>query len=456
MQLLDGLFRSPAVEPFFTDAATVQSILDFEAALARAEASAGVIPQESAASISAACRADLFDFRALAEAAASAGNLAIPLLQQLTALVAQASPGAARHVHYGATSQDALDTGMVLQLRAATRAVESDLDSIISALAALTSKHRRTPIVARTWLQHAIPSTFGFITAGWLDACLRRRSRLSNLLLESLALQFGGAAGTLASLHDRGAEVAALLARELSLPFPRVPWHSQRERIGEAATCYGLLAGSLAKIARDISLGTQTEIAELAEPAAGRGGSSTMPHKQNPLACAAILASTSRVPPLVATILAALSGEFQRSLGPWQSEWETVPQIVRLTAGAACRLAALLPDLVVDSDRMRANLDLTRGLVYAEAVTFALGQTIGRAAAHKLVQAACRRAQSECRHLREVLSSDREVANLLDATALARLFEPANYRGSAETFIDAVLAAADSQPRSASKSTVTG
>jgi 3-carboxy-cis,cis-muconate cycloisomerase len=457
MQLLDGFFRSPAVEPFFTDAATIQFILDFEAALARAEASAGIIPQNSAAAISSSCRADLFDLQALAQAVPAAGNIAIPLLKQLTAVVSRTSPEAARFVHYGATSQDAIDTGLVLEVRAATHAIQSDVEKIIASLAGLTALHRKTIIVARTWMQHALPTTFGFITAGWLDACLRHRQRLQNLLDQSLVLQFGGAVGTLAALHDRGPHVAALLAQELALPLPRFPWHSQRERIAEAAATCGLLSGTFGKIARDISLHMQTEVGELAEPAAaGRGGSSTMPHKQNPVACAAILAATSRVPALVSSVLSGLSGEYQRSLGPWQSEWETVPEIVRLTAGASHQMSTLLPNLVVNSERMRANLELSQGLIYAEAVTFALAHKIDRSAAAKLVEDACRRAQSERHHLRGVLSADREITAILTAQQLTQLFEPANYLGSADVFIDAVLAAEESQPKSASKSTVTG
>jgi 3-carboxy-cis,cis-muconate cycloisomerase len=446
MQLLDGFFRSPAVEPLFADVATVQSILDFEAALARAEARAGLIPQDSAAAISASCRADLLYLPALRQAVANAGNLAIPLVKELTAIVARSSPDAARYVHYGATSQDALDTGLFLQLRSATRRIQQDLDSIAVSLADLTARHQKTLLPARTWMQQALPTTFGFITAGWLDACLSHCARLEHLLGDSLALQFGGASGTLAALHDRGAEVALLLSEELALPLPLIPWHAQRERISEVAAAYGLLAGTLSKIARDLSLHMQTEVGELSEPGAtGRGGSSTMPHKQNPVACAAILATTSRVPALVSTILDSLSGEYQRSLGAWQSEWETVPEIVRLAAGASHHLAALLPRLVVNSDRMRANLELTNGLIYAEAVTFALSKKIDRFAAHRLVEGACRRAQSEQRHLREVLCGDREVGTLLDSKSLHELFEPANYLGSAHRFIEAVLTAAHSR-----------
>ena len=446
MQLLDGLFRSPAVEPFFTDAATVQSILNFEAALARAEARAGVIPEAAGATITAACRTELFDLAALARAVYPAGNLAIPLIKQLTAIVARSSPGSAGYIHFGATSQDALDTALVLQVRSATRSIQTELDRTITALTDLTSAHRKTFLVARTWLQHALPTTFSFITAGWLDACLRHRGPLQNLLDESLALQFGGAVGTLAALGDRGSQVASFLAEELALPLPRIPWHAQRERIAEVATTYGRLAGTYSKIARDLSLHMQPEFGELSEPVSpSRGGSSTMPHKQNPVACAAILAAASRVPPLVATILSALPGEFQRSLGAWQSEWETLPEIVRLAAGASHHLAELLPNLVIHPEKMLANLELTKGLIYAEAVTFALTSELNRAAAHKLVEDACRRAQSTRRHLREILSADPTVASILDAAALARLFEPANYLGSANHFIDQVLTAATSQ-----------
>ena len=457
MQLLDGFFRSPTVEPFFTDAAAVQSILDFEAALARAQARAGLIPESFASTIASFCRAELVDLPALAQAMPSAGNLAIPLVKQLTASVARTSPDAACRVHYGATSQDALDTGLVLQLRSATRALHAELETIVSSLAELTSAHRKTLLVARTWLQQALPTTFGFITAGWLDACLRHGERLNAALEHSLVLQFGGAAGTLAALRDRGALVASLLAEELALPLPRIPWHAQRDRIAEVATTYGLFSGTLGKIARDLALHMQTEVAELSEPtAAGRGGSSTMPHKQNPVACAAILASTSRVPPLVSTILSSLSGEYHRSLGPWQSEWETLPEIVRLSAGASHHLNGLLPRLAIHSDRMRANLELTHGLIYAEAITLALSEKLNRASAHQLVEEACRRAQSERRHLREILSSNAQVKAILDAQSLAQLFEPANYLGCAGAAIESVLSAANSQPRSASKSKATG
>jgi 3-carboxy-cis,cis-muconate cycloisomerase len=448
MHLLHGFFRSPSVEPLFSDSATVQSILDFEAALARAQARGGLISASAATAISSSCRVELFDLSSLAQAMPEAGNLAIPLLKQLNSIVGRNSPEALRYVHYGATSQDALDTGLVLQLRAAIRAISRDINAVSAALVELTETHRATLLVARTWLQHALPTTFGYITAGWLDAFLEHRKRLQDQLENSLVLQFGGAAGTLAALGDRGAQIAKLLAEELALPLARIPWHAQRERIAETATTLGLLSGTMAKIARDLSLYMQTEVGELSEPpSTGRGGSSTMPHKQNPVASAAILASASRVPALVSTVLTGLSGEYQRSLGAWQSEWETVPEIVRLTAGGTHQLAALLPRLTVHAEKMRANLDLTHGLIYAEAVSLALSEKLNRASAHKLLESACRRAQFEKRHLRAVLLEDADVTAILKPENIASLFEPANYLGSAGTFIDAVLAAARTQLR---------
>ena len=453
MHLLDGFFRSPTVEPLFNDIASVQAILNFEAALARAQNRAGLISAEAAQSIASSCRVELFDLPSLAQAMPSAGNLAIPLLKQLNALVARNSPEASRYVHFGATSQDALDTGMVLQLRASISAIEKDLDTILTTLIALTQTHRKTLLVARTWLQHALPTTFGYVTGGWLDAFLQHRERLDSSLEKSLVLQFGGAAGTLAALGTNGSQVAKFLAEELRLPLPRIPWHAQRERISETAATLALLSGTMAKIARDLSLYMQTEVGELSEPpSTGRGGSSTMPHKQNPVTSAAILACTMRVPALVSTVFSGLSGEYQRSLGAWQSEWEVVPEIVRLTAGASHQLASLLPRLRVNSEKMRSNLELTHGLIYAEAISLALSEKLNRSSAHKLVESACRRAQSEKRHLRAILSEDAEVTTILSPENIASLFEPANYLGSADVFIETVLAAAhigSSQKRAA-------
>jgi len=454
MPLLDGLFYSPSVEPFFSDLACVQAMLDFEAALARAEAKVGIVPSAAAAAITANCRAGLFDLNALSAAAPLSGNLAIPLVKQLTALVARQDSAAARFVHWGATSQDAIDTGLILQIRSATTAILSELDSLCDAFANLADKHRLTPIAARTLLQQALPTSFGFIVAGWLDALLRHRARLQALHKGVFVLQFGGAVGTLAALGPHGPSISKHLAEQLSLPLPSASWHSHRDRIGEIAASFGLLAGTLNKIARDLSLHTQTEIGELAEPhSPGRGGSSTMPHKQNPVACAAVLAATNRIPGLVSTLLAVQSQDHQRGLGSWHAEWTTLPEIVRLTAGALHHLAALAPKLQINTNRMRENLDATRGLIYAEAVSMTLAEKLGRAAAHEKIEAACLLANSSHRHLREVLASQRDTSSLLSSEELDRLFDPLNYLGSSSAMIDSILQAVrlrhQSQQRSA-------
>src|SRR5271170_7538407 len=441
MNLLDPLFRAQAVEKVFSNRATLQGMLDFEAALARAEARAGFIPVTAAQAIEAKCRAELYDMTALARAAANAGNLAIPLIKQLTVLVAQKDKNSSRYVHWGATSQDAIDTGRVLQLRQALTLISSELDLLAIALGELAFKNRETLVAARTWMQQALPTTFGFKVAGWLDAVDRHRTRLRETQERCLVLQFGGAVGTMAALGTRGLDVAANLAKELQLPLPELPWHSHRDRTGEIATTLGLCCGTLGKIARDISLHTQTEVGEVFEPSGdGRGGSSTMPHKRNPVTCAVVLSAAARVPALVSTMLGAMVQEQERGLGGWHSEWETLPEIVRLTAGALHHLATTVSELEIDQERMRQNLDLTHGLIFAEAVTMALAEKMPRSEAHELVQLACKRAQSSRRDLRSVLAQDAIMkANLSDAE-LDRLFTPANYLGVADQFIDRVLA----------------
>jgi 3-carboxy-cis,cis-muconate cycloisomerase len=439
-QLTAAMFSTDPMRQLFSDRSTIQRMLDFEAALARAEAVHGVIPKEAVAPIVAACDVAQMDPEALAQAAADAGNLAIPLVKQLTARVAQGDADAAKYVHWGATSQDVIDTGLVLQLRDALQQIDGDLGQLTCALAQLAAAHQATPLVGRTWLQHALPTTFGLKVAGWLDALLRHRQRLDQLRPRLLVLQFGGAAGTLASLGPQASAVAGTLATGLGLNLPDMPWHSQRDRVAETATVLGLLSGSLGKMARDISLQMQTEVAEVAEPSApGRGGSSTMPHKQNPVGCAAALAAAVRVPGLVATMLAAMVQEHERALGGWQAEWDTLPQIVQLTAGALRQMRQVAQGLAVDIDRMRINLDLTHGLIMAEAVSLALGAKMGRLQAHQLVQQACRSAVASDRHLREVLAENAQVSAELAPAELERLFEPTAYLGAAPVFVERVL-----------------
>jgi 3-carboxy-cis,cis-muconate cycloisomerase len=440
MNLLDPLFRWEAVAILFRDDACLQAMLDFEAALARAEAGAGVIPSSAASAIARKCRAELFDHKNLAEAAARAGNLAIPLVKHLKELVAADNKDAANFVHWGATSQDAIDTGMVLQCRAALALIAADANELCNALGNLADQHRATPIVGRTWMQHAVPTTLGMKFAGWLDALGRHRNRLRQTQQNCLVLQFGGAVGTLAALGSKGEAVSNQLANELKLALPEIPWHSHRDRTAEIATTLGLLTGTLGKIARDISLHAQTEIDELREPAEeGRGSSSTMPHKRNPVAAAAILSAAIRVPALVSTMLSAMVQEDERGIGGWHAEWETLPEIVCLAAGALHQLTIVMPHLEIDVQRMRQNLDLSNGLIFAEAVTAALGEKIGRSQARKLLDSANERAAKEKLSLRKVLDENPEIKKHLSPQELDRLFDPRNYSGNASQFIDLVI-----------------
>ncbi len=447
MSLLDPLFRYDTLDKLFSDEARIQGMLDFEAALARAEAASGIVPPSQAQIIAGRCRAEHFDLSAVAKDAAYAGNLAIPLVKKLTELVAHEDKDAARFVHWGATSQDAIDTGCILQVRGAFDLIDQDLARLSGTLVTLAETHRATPVVARTWMQQALPTTFGFILAGWLDAVSRHRKRLAEIKPRVLALQFGGAVGTLAALGGRGLQVAKALAGELRLSLPCIPWHTHRGRIAEIATTLGLCTGTLSKIARDISLHAQTEIAELAEPIfAGRGASSTMPHKRNPVTCAVVLAAAMRIPGLVNTLLSAMPQEEQRGLGGWHAEWETLPDIVRLSGGALHHLAEMLPGLEVDTQRMRHNLELTNGLIFAEAVTMALGDRMGKMPAHLLVEAACKKSREQKRHLKDILREESGLRGHLTPADLESLFDVRNYLGSADEFIHRVVAEAREFP----------
>jgi len=433
MRLFDELFSFEAIERVLSDASRLQGMLDFEAALAQAEARAGVIPAGAAQKIAAKCRVELFDLAAIRRETAHAGNAAIPLIKMLTELVAREDKDAARYVHWGTTSQDVIDTGCLLQLRSTFELMDLDLSALSTTLCALAERYRDTPVAARTWMQHALPTTFGFVVAGWLDAILRHRQRLTEIRPRALSLQFGGAVGTLAALAGRGPEVAKALAEELQLSLPAAPWHSHRDRIAEVATTLGLLTGTLGKIA-------QTEVQELFEPAGdGRGGSSTMPHKRNPVTSAVVLAAAIRVPGLVSTMLAAMLQEQERGLGPWHAEWETLPEIVRLSGGALHHMAELLPALEVNPERMRRNLEATHGLIFAEAVSTALADRMGKMAAHMLVEAACKTAQEQNRHLLEVLREEPGLRGHLAPADLASLFELRNYLGSAAELVRRVL-----------------
>jgi 3-carboxy-cis,cis-muconate cycloisomerase len=428
------------VQQLFGPAERVQKMLDVEAALARAQAALGIVPAHAAEVIAQAARADGFDLEALASAAPAAGNLAIPLVKALTDHVRTADADAARFVHWGATSQDVIDTGLVLQIREALPIVLSDLDRAATAAAAHARRHATTPMAARTWLQQAAPTTFGLKAAGWLDALGRTSDGVRRAVDAACVLQFGGAAGTLAALGERGLEVAERLGGELGLPVPVIPWHAQRERLAALACALGVLCGTLGKIARDLSLLAQTEIDEVAE---GRpGGSSAMPHKRNPVMSARALAAAVRAPGLVATMLSAMPQEHERALGGWQAEWDTLPTLVIVAADGAEAVAEALEGLEIHAGRMRRNLDVTRGLVMAEAVAMTLAPHIGRAAAHELVEAATRRAIEEDRALADVLTEDAAITRWLDRSAIEAALRPESYLGAAAAFVSRVLSAA--------------
>ena len=444
--LLAPMLSSAAMRTVCDDATTLQHMLDFEAALARAEAATGVIPRAAVDAIAKAGNAESFDMADLAEAATRSGNLAIPLVKALTSAVAKSNPEAARYVHWGATSQDVIDTAVMLTLRAGIDVLLVDLDRAIAGFAALARKHRNTAVVARTWLQHALPMPFGLKLAEYAAALHRSKLRLARLREETLALQFGGAAGTLAALGDKGLDVSEALARELKLPLPEAPWHTHRDRIAEAASVFAIIAGTCGKIARDVSLMMQTDVGEAFEPAGeGRGGSSTMPHKRNPVAAASALGAATMAPNLAATIFAAQVQDHERSAGPWHAEWPTLPALMLVTSGALAAIVDLAEGLEVDGARMRENLNATHGLIMAEAVTFALAEKIGKSDAHHLIEAASKKALADKKHLRDVLTSDSKVTDHLDAKQIAGLFEPMAYQGASQALIDRLLASLETK-----------
>jgi 3-carboxy-cis,cis-muconate cycloisomerase len=440
-RLFDPLFTTDSMREIFSDRRRLQGMLDFEAALARALVRAGVAPAESVSAVAAQCSADKFAMDVLAREAALAGNLAIPLVKALTAAVAKSDPKAAGFVHWGATSQDAIDTGLVLQLREALDLLQRELAQFSSALARVIETHQSTLLAGRTWLQQASPVTLGLKVAGWLDAIHRQQARIAQARKEVATLQFGGAVGTLAALGEKGPAVAAALASELKLELPGIPWHTHRDRFAEVATTLGLLVGTLGKMARDISLLAQTEVGEVLEPAeSGRGGSSTLPHKRNPVGSAVVLAAAIRVPALVSVMLSAMVQEHERGLGGWHAEWETLPEIFLLAAGALAQMARMLDGIEVFAEHMTHNLGATHGLLLSEAVAIALAKRIGRSPAHQLVERAAHRALESGRPLRDLLLEDQEVRAHFSSAEIDGLLDPQNYTGSAASMIQRVLA----------------
>jgi len=452
MRLIESLATTAPLAEIFSDRSILQAMLDFEVALARSEARFKIVPRSAADAIAAAAKVEEFDAAALAEAVSRAGTAAIPLVKMLTEHVRSVDPAAAGFVHWGATSQDVADTAVVLLLKRAQSILDSDIRRLEDALQGLATDHDASVMLGRTLLQPAPPTTFGLKAAGWLSAISRSHKRLDDTFAEVLVVQFGGASGTLASLGKHGIAIGRALADELDIGFPDAPWHAHRDRLAELLCACGVLTGSLGKMARDISLLMQGEVSEAAEPGGvGRGGSSTMPHKRNPIGCALTLAAAVRVPGLVASFLSAMVQEHERAVGGWQAEWPTVSGIVQATGLAIASMAEVAEGLTVDAARMRANIEATRGVIFAERAMMLLGETIGRDAAHKLLEDATRQSIKQQRHLADVLAEMPEVVRHLDSAILRELEVPERYLGVADEFRIRLLASARGRKMGKSK-----
>jgi len=441
--LFGDMFGTEAMRAVFGECAFIARCIEVEAALARAQARLGIVPADAAAAISVAAaeldtHPERLDHARLKRETANVGYPILPLVRQLSEKAGEAG----RYLHWGATTQDIMDSAVVLQIRAGLDLIEADLTAARGHIAALARKYRDTPMAGRTHLQHALPVTFGYKAAVWLSALDRHAARLAQLRPRVLVVQFGGAAGTLASLGS-GAEAlrtCAELARELNLGEPPITWHVARDGIVETVQFLALLGGSLGKIAYDLMLMSATEFAEAAEPfVAGRGSSSTMPQKRNPISCELILAAAKALRQHAGLVLDAMVSDFERATGPWHVEWIAVPESFGYAAGAMHQSEFMLGGLVVDVARMERNLGMTHGLIVAEAVMMGLAPALGRNEAHDLVYDACREAIEQDKPLADVLLATPQVADALGADKVRALTEPANYLGAAPAMVNRVL-----------------
>ena len=440
MRMYDPLFTTLEMAEVFSFSSFVGWMLEFEIALAEALEQTGVIPAGCSDSIR-KVDPDALDCDAIARGGRSAGNLCIPFVKILTEKVAEVDPVAAGYVHWGATSQDVIDSAMMLQMKAALPLLEADLNKTCDGLVKMIRANVDTVMSGRTWLQQGPPITLGLKVAGWLDALHRHKVRLARVRSESIALQFGGAVGTLAALGGEGIAVTEFLALKLGLPAPEMPWHTQRDRIVDIATTLGALVGTLGKMARDVSLLMQTEVGEFLEPAGeGRGGSSTMPHKRNPVASAVMLSAAMRVPGLVSTMLSAMVQEHERGVGGWHAEWETLTEIVRLTAGCLRCAEEIAEGAIVEVAAMQVDLDILRGVAMAEGVAFALARRAGKAQSHRIVEEISQRALREKISMKDAIAGEPSIQEHFTREELLLLLEPANYLGVHRMFIQRVLA----------------
>lgn len=430
-------FGTPAMRAVFADEAAVARYVEVEVALAAAEARAGVIPKEAAAAIKRLARAGAIDMGKLKAETDLVGYPIVGVVHQLAKQCGEAG----RYVHWGATTQDIMDTATVLQVKAGLGLIGEDLAALDAALAGLADKHRNTVMAGRTHLQHALPVTFGYKAAVWLGMIARHRRRLAELEPRVLVGQFAGAAGTLASLGDKGLAVHDALMEELGLGRPDAPWHAARDNVAEVGAFLGLVTGTLAKIATDVMLLMQTEVGEAFEPfMQGRGSSSTMPQKRNPISCEFIVAAAKVVRQSAGLLLDAMAADHERATGPWQLEWVALPEAFIASSGALRQARFMLEGLIIDAGRMRRNLDITGGLIVAEAVMMALAKHVGRGDAHDLVYGACRAALDKGSTLLDELKHRPAVTQHLNAKRLAELTDPVNYLGSAPAMVDRALA----------------
>ncbi len=434
--ILGTLYGSDGMRAVFDEQAYFQRMLDVEAALARVQARLGIIPEAAAAAIVAAATIENLSVTDLATSARNVGYPVVGLVRGLSAAVGEHGGW----THWGATTQDIMDTATVLQVREGLALIRTELVVIAHALAAQAERHRDTLIAGRTHLQHALPTTFGLKCATWLQPLLSHVQRLDQLRPRVEVVEFGGAAGTLASLGDDGIRVMEGLAAELGLGAPLAPWHVCREGLAESVGFLGLVSGSLAKIATDVILLAQSELGEMAEPyVAGRGASSTMPQKRNPIASEYILAAARGVQALVPLMQGAMAQDHERATGPWQAEALALPQAFVLTHGALLHTRAIAEGMVVDAAHMRRNLHATGGLIVAEAVMMGLAPHLGRGEAHHVVKHACDRALAAGITLADALAEEPAVTARLDRTAIEKLTDPAGYLGSAHAFVDRVM-----------------
>jgi 3-carboxy-cis,cis-muconate cycloisomerase len=436
------IFSTAPMRRVFSDEARVQYYLDIEAALARVQARLGIVPAAAAEEIGRHCHAEQFDFRLLKSQTERIGYPVLPVVQQLVALC---DHGHGEWCHWGATTQDITDTATMMQIRAGLDLVEDDLRAIAESLAGLARRYRDTPMAARSNLQQAVPITFGYKMAVLLAGFERHLARLRELRPRVLVGEFGGAAGNLSSLGADGLTVQAGLVEELGLGQPDIAWHTMRDRVAEVGCFLGLVTGTLGKISMDVKLMMQTEVEEAFEPfASGRGSSSTMPQKRNPISSNYIHACTAMVRQHVAALLDAMVADHERSTGPWEIEWIAVPSIFLLSAGALAQTRFLVSGLQVDPVQMRRNLDRTGGLIVSEAVMMRLGPAVGRQRAHDLVYDICRDVIATGRSFLDLLAEHPEVAAHLSRSELAQAVDPVNYLGLCGDMVDRVLAMRDS------------